>query len=106
MNLAPFNGKAYPAISTLGGHNYEDHYKALIYYWNCLDDLFIYIVDDWNWDQVRNGTKDAIQHQDLEILWKKEIILTGNNEHTPPSNFFNSGFKNSYFSFAHLSIIL
>ena len=23
-----------------------------------------------------------------------------------PSNFFNSGFKNSYFSFAHLSIIL
>jgi hypothetical protein len=66
-----------------GGQNYEDHYKALIYYLNCLDDIFIYIVDDWNWDQVRNGTNDAIKHWDLEVLWKKEIILTENNEHTP-----------------------
>jgi len=77
-DLAKFNVYLYD-----GGHTYEDHFKALSYYLNCLDDIFIYIVDDWNWDQVRKGTNDAIKHWDLEILWKKEIILTENNEHTP-----------------------
>jgi hypothetical protein len=32
---------------------------------------------------MANSPRDAIQNQDLEILWEKEIILTGNNEHTP-----------------------
>ena|ERR1700761_1081499 len=66
-----------------GGHDYEDHFKALAYYLGNMDDLFIYIVDDWNWARVRNGTNDYIAQAGLNILWKKEIILTENDEHTP-----------------------
>jgi hypothetical protein len=66
-----------------GGHSYDDHYKALSYYIDCLDDEFIYIVDDWNWEKVRRGAKNSIIDLGLEILWQKEIILTENDAHTP-----------------------
>ena len=29
-----------------GNHKNESHYKALLHYYNCLDDVFIFIVDD------------------------------------------------------------
>jgi hypothetical protein len=66
-----------------GAHEYEDHYKALTYYVDCFDDVFIFVVDDWNWENVRNGTMDAIKATNVKILWKKEIRLTHDNEHTP-----------------------
>ena len=66
-----------------GNHTDESHYRALSHYYNCLDDVFIYIVDDWNWEDVRNGTKNAIQNLNLRILYEKEIRLTGDNSHTP-----------------------
>lgn len=66
-----------------GCHMQESHTKALIHYYNCLDDTFIYIVDDWNWDFVRNGTFDAFKQLKLEILFEKEIRLTFDNSHTP-----------------------
>ncbi|HTH82126.1 MAG TPA: class I SAM-dependent methyltransferase [Mucilaginibacter sp.] len=66
-----------------GCHTYEDHYKALQYYLDSLDDTFIFIVDDWNWEPVRNGTMDAIRDLKLKQIWSKEIRLTHNNEHTP-----------------------
>jgi hypothetical protein len=66
-----------------GGHSVDDHYNALKYYINNLENTFIYVVDDWNWSDVRKGTFLAIDDLGLKILWKKEIILTENNEHTP-----------------------
>lgn len=66
-----------------GGHKYEEHFKAITHYLDCLDDIFIFIVDDWNWSWIRNGTRDSIKSSKLNILWEKEIILTENNEHTP-----------------------
>ena len=66
-----------------GRHEYEDHFIALSYYLAHVDDVFIFIVDDWNWDNVRNGTMDAIKEFKLDILWSREIRLTQNNEHTP-----------------------
>lgn len=65
-----------------GDHSIESQYKALEYYMPVLDDVFIFIVDDWNWDGVRYGTEKAIKDLDLEVLYKKEIILTSNNKHT------------------------
>lgn len=56
-----------------GDHNYEVHYKALSYFLNCLDDMFIFIIDDWNWGDVRNGTLNAINDLNLKTLWSKEI---------------------------------
>ena len=67
-----------------GTHDHESHYKALMHYYNCLDDIFIFIVDDWNWQQVRDGTFNSIQKLNLKVLYEKEIRLTWDNSHTNP----------------------
>ena len=67
-----------------GDHSYEAQYKALTYYIDNMDDTFILLVDDWNWEDVRKGTFDAIRDLNLKIEWKKEIRLTQDNSHTPP----------------------
>jgi hypothetical protein len=33
-----------------GNHSNESHYNALLHYYLCLDDTFVFIVDDWNWE--------------------------------------------------------
>ena len=66
-----------------GNHTEDSHYKALLHYYNCLDDIFIFIVDDWNWKDVRNGTNNAIKKLNLQILYEKEIRLTWDESHTP-----------------------
>ena len=66
-----------------GNHTNESHYRALLHYYNCLDDVFIFIVDDWNWKDVRDGTLNSIQKLNLKILYQKEIRLTWDNSHTP-----------------------
>ena len=66
-----------------GNHSNESHYYALFHYYNCLDDIFIFIVDDWNWEDVRNGTKNSIHKLNLKVLYEKEI--TWDNSHTPES---------------------
>jgi len=65
-----------------GCHKYDSHYKALTHYINCMDDIFIYIVDDWNWKQVREGTFYAIRDLKLQILYEKQIRLTNDDSHT------------------------
>jgi len=62
-------------------HEKENHYKALLHYYNCLDDIFIFIVDDWNWKDVRDGTIDAIEKLNLTVLYEKEIKTTNDDTH-------------------------
>ncbi len=66
-----------------GNHTEESHYRALLHYYNCLDDIFIFIVDDWNWRHVRDGTMHSISKLNLKILYEKEIRLTWDNSHSP-----------------------
>lgn len=66
-----------------GNHTNESHYKALLHYYNCLDDIFIFIVDDWNWKDVRDGTINSIQKLNLKVLYEKEVRLTWDNSVTP-----------------------
>jgi hypothetical protein len=66
-----------------GNHTSESHHKALVHYYPCLDNIFIFIVDDWNWEKVRTGTYKAIHQLKLNILYEKEIRLTTDNSHTP-----------------------
>jgi hypothetical protein len=66
-----------------GNHTNESHFKALLHYYNCLDDVFIFIVDDWNWKDVRDGTSNSIQKLNLKVLYEKEIRLTWDNSVTP-----------------------
>jgi hypothetical protein len=62
-----------------GDHKEDSHYKALKHFYDCLDDTFIFIVDDWNWEQVRNGTKKSITDLNFKILYEKEIRSTNDN---------------------------
>ncbi len=66
-----------------GNHSSDSHYNALVHYYNCLDDIFIFIVDDWNWGSVREATMRAIKDVGLTILYEKAIRLTDDDTHTP-----------------------
>lgn len=57
-----------------GEHSEESHEKALTYFYDLLEDSFIYICDDWNWEQVRNGTKKAIEKLNLSIKDEKSFF--------------------------------
>jgi hypothetical protein len=49
------------------------------------DDIFIFIVDDWNWLQVAHGTKKCISELNLKIIFEKEIFTTGED----PNDYWN-----------------
>jgi precorrin-6B methylase 2 len=66
-----------------GGHEYEDHVMALWHMMDCLEDVFLFIVDDWNWRNVRAATKFAIEQCDLTILHGLEIRMTTDDTDTP-----------------------
>mgnify|MGYP001162715011 CR=1 FL=1 len=57
-----------------GHHSEDSHYKAINHFYDCLQDKFIYLVDDWNWQEVRSGTINSIKDNNLNILYKKEIF--------------------------------
>ena len=62
-----------------GNHTPTSHFQALNHYLPCLDDEFIYLVDDWNHPPVRTGTLSSIKDNKLEILYQKEIFTPSNN---------------------------
>ncbi len=64
-----------------GNHTTQSHYNALLHYYNCLDDVFIFIVDDWNWKEVRDGTVNSIEKLNLKILYEKEVKTTNDDTH-------------------------
>ena len=68
-----------------GDHSESSHFQALNHYLSCLDDEFIYLVDDWNWSNVRTGTIRSIKDNKCEILYEKVIRTTNNNSHARPS---------------------
>ena len=74
-----------------GYHSYENQYKALEYYYEILDDTFIFIVDDWNWENIRNGTLNSIKDLNLKIIHKIEIRLTQDNQGTSDRNGYHNG---------------
>lgn len=65
-----------------GYHSEQAQYDALIKYLPCLDDTFIWIVDDWNAPEVRNGTFRAIQDSGVNVIWKQETRSTWDNTHS------------------------
>ena len=71
MALGKFNIYMYD-----GHHAHDSHYKALSHFMSCLDNVFIYIVDDWNWKAVRDGTNSAIYDLKLKIHHQREILVS------------------------------
>ena len=69
-----------------GDHTLEAHTKSLVYFYNLLDNEFVFIVDDWNWQFVREGTYKSIELCNLKIKYKKEILTDYNDR-----NYFWNG---------------
>lgn len=69
------------------GHTVEDQYNALVYYHDVLEDIFIYIVDDWNYPPTNIGTFNAIKDLNLKVLYQKEIFTS--HKHNREDNDIN-----------------
>ena len=57
-----------------GGHDYDDHYKAIANFHQHFDENCIVLIDDWNWEAVRRGTFDALRDLNIPIKFKYEIF--------------------------------
>lgn len=68
-----------------GDHSYESHYNSLKYYYDNLKNIFIYIVDDWNWDSVRESTKESIKDLNFKILHSREKKISEDGSVTEDS---------------------
>lgn len=56
------------------GHSKEDQKNALIYYYPVLANEFIYLCDDWQFEQVKEGTLEGIKEMGFEVLFEKELL--------------------------------
>jgi Methyltransferase domain len=70
-------GKKFNVYFYDGAHTEQDQYAALVYYYLTLADTFIYIVDDWNWEPSRAGTRRAIADLGLKIHKEWELFNEG-----------------------------
>ena len=58
-------------IALLGKENNKE-----VDYYKCLDDTFIFVVDDWNWEHVRKATMESIEFLKLNVLYEKHLITS------------------------------
>lgn len=57
-----------------GEHSAESQYKAFKYFEPAFSDVFIAVVDDWEQKQVRNGTKQAFEEIDYDVVASRAVI--------------------------------
>ena len=69
-----------------GDHSVEGQEKALTYYDEILDDIFIYIVDDYNFPEVVEGTKNGIEKMKYHIDYETILPARFNGD---SSNWWN-----------------
>lgn len=71
-----------------GSHDEQSQKKALTYYYEKLADEFLFICDDYDWEEVQKGTQNAIRQLKLKIVF--EQYLKGNDHD-------NDGYWNGYY---------
>jgi len=79
-----------------GPHEEEDQYDCIKMALPALDEHFVLIVDDWNWEQVRRGTLRSIAASHLHVDYFAEIRTTRDNSH-PTVGGSQSDWHNGYF---------
>mgnify|MGYP001262604368 FL=1 len=72
--IGKFNIYCYDAL-----HDEKSQYDGISFVQPALDDVFILIIDDWNWPEVRKGTLESIKSLKIEVISKIEIKTTQNN---------------------------
>ncbi len=63
-----------------GEHTYNSQKLAFTHYNEIFADMFIAIVDDWNWTQVQNGTRDAFSQLGYHVVYEKELFCEMNGD--------------------------
>jgi hypothetical protein len=58
-------------------HSYEDQRLGVTYYLSKMANEFVMVVDDFDWDDVYNGTYKGIIDGELDVLWQH--IFQGND---------------------------
>jgi len=71
--LAPFTLYFYD-----GPHTLSAHYLSILLYHQSAADEFVFVVDDWNFPSVRDGTYKGIEDSGSRILYKREVVTTKN----------------------------
>ncbi|HEY3662863.1 MAG TPA: class I SAM-dependent methyltransferase [Chthoniobacterales bacterium] len=79
-----------------GPHAYEDQFDGVMMADPALEDCFVLIVDDWNWDEARRGTMDAIRKLDYQIDYAFEVRTSRDNS-LPELRGEKSDWHNGYF---------
>ena len=79
--IGPFNVYLYD-----GRHTVEDQRRALVHFLPCLDEEFIFIVDDWNSPPVQDGTEKALAETKVTVKFRRELFTTGNDSRNPWHN--------------------
>ena len=65
-------------------HTRESQGRALSYYNESLDDVFLYMVDDWNEPAVRAGTYDGFKAMDYKVLYDRQLFTENYNNRISP----------------------
>lgn len=65
-----------------GEHYEKDQEMALTYYYDVLDDTFIFICDDYNEKHVQNGTKNGLEKCNFKIIDERNLFSSHNGDIT------------------------
>ena len=68
-----------------GDHSLDSQVSFISYYKDLCDEVFILVVDDWNWHQVETGTREGIKSANLKVKYEYEIKTKGED----PEDFWN-----------------
>jgi len=79
-----------------GPHESKDQYDGLVLALPALHREFVFIVDDWNWERVRQGTFSGLKDGGVSILSSIQI-KTNQHNGTPALKFEKSEWHNGYF---------
>ncbi|KAH8069876.1 hypothetical protein JL720_11876 [Aureococcus anophagefferens] len=52
-----------------GDHEYDDQFRAFTHFDEALEDVFVALVDDWNHEPVRLGTRDAFARLGYDVVY-------------------------------------
>lgn len=80
-----------------GPHLYQDQYDGVTLVQAALAESYVLIVDDWNYRQVRDGTRHALEALDSKCDYSIEIRTTQDDSHPTQSQRESSDWHNGYF---------
>jgi hypothetical protein len=56
-----------------GGHNWEQHYESINYFYKGLADEFIFIVDDYNEKKIQSATQWILKEKNIKIEYEQYL---------------------------------